>query len=43
MSMEIFQVVVFCLASVVLLQFLREEGYRGFAILLSIAASNKFC
>ncbi len=36
--MEMFQVVVFCLASVVLLQFLRKEGHQGFAILLSIAA-----
>ena len=33
--MEIIQVVIFCFAAVVILRLLRQEGYTGYAILLS--------
>jgi stage III sporulation protein AD len=34
--MEILQVVVFCFAAVVALRLLRQEGYTGYAVLLSV-------
>ncbi len=33
--MEIFQVVIFCFIAVIMLRLLRQEGYSGYAILLS--------
>ncbi len=33
--MEIFQVVIFCFSAVIILRLLRQEGYTGYAVLLS--------